>query len=230
MKKILTLVIFTILVSQFSFAQDCKMYFPEKKGAVLEIKQYDNKGKETETNTYTVKESTVSGGEKTVKMEFNTKTKGTDDGATIDYVVKCKDGKFFVNMESLVAGQMEAYKDMDVEVDADNLEIPSDVKAGQLLNNGSATAVAKTNGMAVMTVKVDVSERKCEGTETVTTPAGTFECVKITYKSYSKIGFMKVQATCIDWYCEGVGPVKTEVYNKKGKKVSYSILNKATGL
>jgi hypothetical protein len=72
---------------------------------------------------------------------------------------------------------------------------------------------------------VNLSNRKCAAIESVTTPAGTFECYKITQDVEAK-AIVKVLATDITWLAEGVGVVKSESYDKKGKLMGSSQLTK----
>jgi hypothetical protein len=60
--------------------------------------------------------------------------------------------------------------------------------------------------------------------EDVTTPAGTFNCVKISYDIETKT-FMTMRASGIEWYAKDVGVVRSESYNGKGKLTGYSVLN-----
>ena len=77
-----------------------------------------------------------------------TDTKSTDDGyagrmvgeifddkeksiGKLDYELKCAGDNFYVSMNSMLSNeQMKAYTDMDVSVDGDFLELPSNLSAG----------------------------------------------------------------------------------------------------
>lgn len=58
-----------------------------------------------------------------------------------------------------------------------------------------------------------------EGHETLTTPAGTFDCIKVSYRAKIKM-FLFSEATYItEWYAENIGLVKS-IEMDKNKKIS----------
>jgi hypothetical protein len=74
-----------------------------------------------------------------------------------------------------------------------------------------------------MTMTVKVYNRKVEAIENITTPAGSFECSKITYNIDTKVG-LSVKLTGIEWVSKNVGVVRSESYNTKGKLQGYTLL------
>ena len=79
--------------------------------------------------------------------------------------------------------------------------------------------------MNFMTMKFDIKNRKVEKKDSITTPAGTFECYKITYNMDMKTMF-KRSIKVTQWLASGIGLVKTETYNQKGELEGYSELTK----
>ncbi len=77
-----------------------------------------------------------------------------------------------------------------------------------------------------MNMNVIIENRKVEAKETITTPAGTFECYKISSEISSKVAFVNQKFKSVDWFAKGVGMVRTETYDKKGKLESYALLTK----
>lgn len=68
-----------------------------------------------------------------------------------------------------------------------------------------------------------VTNRKVIGKESVTTPAGTFECYKISYDIATKMMInMKTKAT--EWYARGTGLIKSETYSTDGKLMGSNVL------
>ena len=61
-----------------------------------------------------------------------------------------------------------------------------------------------------------ITNRKVEAIETITTAAGTFDCVKISYDVESKMMFT-IKAKGAEWYALETGLVKSESYDAKGK-------------
>ena len=84
------------------------------------------------------------------------------------------------------------------------------------------------NSPIPMTMNISITNRKIVGKESVTTPAGTFECDKITsdltVETKMAIGFTLSFST-VEWLAPKVAVVKSESY-KKGKLQGYSLLAK----
>lgn len=139
--------------------------------------------------------------------------------------VDCKDGiLYFSSSEYLDPSAMSAYESMEVEVDATHMEIPLNATTGTRLKDGSVSAVVRNKGMKIVAISLKVFNRRVEAIETIETPAGSFKCIRSSYDALSEIGFAKVDMSGIEWHNPGVGTIRTETYNKKGKLLSYTVL------
>ncbi len=101
--------------------------------------------------------------------------------------------------------------------------LPYDLIPGDTLENahGSVTAVG-------MTMNVDVTERKVIGSEVLTTPAGTFDCVIVSEHKVEK-GMMRNRITTAHtWYARGVGMVRHDTYDKRGNLETSEALQSIT--
>jgi hypothetical protein len=75
---------------------------------------------------------------------------------------------------------------------------------------------------------VTITDRKVVGKESVTTPAGTFDCFKITSNSTIKtktVVGITMEFSAIEWLAPKAAIVKSESY-KKGKLQGYTLLTK----
>lgn len=113
---------------------------------------------------------------------------------------------------------------MDVTIEADNLTYPSVLKVGEKLDDGQLVMKVKTDGMTIATITLTVHNRKVEAKESITTDAGTFSCYKISYDITNKVGFITTNLSVIEWMAHGVGLVKSETYNRRGRLTGYSKL------
>ena len=73
---------------------------------------------------------------------------------------------------------------------------------------------------------VNISGAAYMGNETISTTAGKFNCVKISYLQRTKIVLKTTTLRITEWYAEGVGLVKSEAYDTKGKLDSKTLLVK----
>ncbi len=218
------LLLLMVVYSSLSFAQECNSYFPQEKGKVLEYRDLDKKGKETGRMTREVVERRLQGSVLSVQIkETHTPKKG--NSTTVKYSVKCEDGLAFVSMEGYAMGQpqMSAYNNMSTEIEADNLEIPNDAKVGDDLGVGKVKATVYNENIKMFSLDFKILDRKVDAFEKLTTNAGTFDCMKIT--SHTEMHMMiTIKTTTVEWYAKDIGVVKSEVYSKKGKLMSSTVL------
>lgn len=201
----------------------CEGYYPSDKGVKMEITNYNAKGKPESVLTTTVVDVITLGDVTTWKLHGTSKDEKGKNTFDIDYDASCKNGTFFINMKNMITGdQMKAYENMDVKISADNLDFPVHPSPGQTLNDGHLTMEISLNGMGMPGFRIDIVNRKVEGMESITTPAGTFECVKISYDFVMK-SIVKIEGHSIQWFSKNNGMIRSESYRKE-KLQGYSEL------
>lgn len=207
-------------------AQDCRLYFPDKVGSVREMKSFDAKNKLTSVSRQEVLDKKISGNDVKIKVRSSVYTPDEEEVSTIEMEIACEDGVFKFDMKNFMDPKtMEAYKEMSVEMSGDQLAYPSKISQGDKLSDGTFKMVVKNNLITVVTITTNISNRSVEAIESVTTEAGTFTCFKIRYNLMMKAGFITTNASAIEWITEGVGVVRSESYNKKGKLAGYTVLS-----
>ena len=225
--KLLSLIIilFTAFISISQ--EECKPYMPISVGSTWEITNYSKKDKESGKISYEL----LAIAETDSSTLFTIKAVSYDDKEEVtyenEYTAECVNGIFKLDMSVFVNGEaMAAYKDMEVEMDASEFNIPTMEEAvGTTLDDGQLTMKIASNGVQMYTMTIYVTDRAVEARESLTTSAGTFDCIKITQKVTTKM-IVKIQATSKEWYAENIGMVRSESYNKKGKLTGYSVLTK----
>lgn len=86
--------------------------------------------------------------------------------------------------------------------------LPSDMAPGDVL--ADVHAFVKALGL---TMKISVTERKALRYETITTPAGTFDCIVVRERKVEK-GMGRNRHTVADtWYARGIGMVRHDTYS-----------------
>ncbi len=225
MKTYLLFITYFLLVHINLIGQDCKAFVPYEVGTKAEVTTYDKKGKVIGTSQSELMD--VQETEDTTKYIVH--YKGFDKDGKLqyesDFNYKCINGEFIMDMSSFMSSeQMDAYKDMEVKVSTEQIYIPSNYKVGEILNDGFIKFNISGNSPVNMDFKVTVENRKVEAVESVDTPAGKFNCVKISQDVVTK-SIMSFTMPSVEWYAEGVGNVKSESY-RKGKLVGYTELTK----
>ena len=74
--------------------------------------------------------------------------------------------------------------------------------------------------------EINISGAAYMGEEKVSTTAGKFDCIKISYLKRTKIVLKTETVRVTEWYAEGIGLVKSESYNSKGEPDGKTILVK----
>jgi hypothetical protein len=222
MKKLIFLSLFGICFYSLMSAQKCEFYFPQTKGAELVYKNYDKNGKLTGTSSQKVSDYQVTsiGAEATIAVK-STDAKGKTSESQMK--VKCEAGIFYFDMKGYLSSDPSAFQGMDVKMDFQNLEMPSNLKAGDKLKDGWIKMDVSNAGMKMMSMEIDIINRLVVGKESVTTPAGTFECFKITQTASTKAP-MKYESKSSVWVCPGTGMIKTENFSSDDKPAGSTIL------
>ncbi len=223
--------IFIAMLSFFAFSTfaqpDCKPYVPYEVGAKWELTSYSPKGKEEGKIAYELIDKIERDNGYTYTIKSTSFDKKGKEVFTNEFNAYCKDGKFEFDMAmKMDNAAMQSYQNMEMEMDASEFELPSmDAEVGTTLKDGTLEVKVGSNSISMFTMTVLITDRKVEAKEEIETPAGTFNCLVLTQKSTTKM-LVKVEASSKEWYSEGVGLVRSEYYNKKGKLNGYSELTK----
>ncbi|TRX57721.1 hypothetical protein FNH22_15030 [Fulvivirga sp. M361] len=220
-KNLLLSVAICLTVNVVTYAQ-CNPFFNFKEGSKWELTNYNGKGKIEGRQENEIKELKANGDGWDASLHMVLYDK--KDRVVYDKNIEmgCAAGVVTLDMTRLISDeQLEAFQDMNMKLEMDNIEIPSGLEVGMTLDDGSVILT----GDLPMTVKVTVTDRKVESKENITTPAGTFECYKISYKVATKM-LMNIESTGVDYISKNVGMVRTETFNKSGKLVGYSEITK----
>ncbi len=202
------------LTNLYCFSQNCTDFYYMQNNKTVEITITNKKGKETGKNVYTISNVQQSGGTITsiVNSEF-IKSKG-DTVSKATNNIKCVGGIIMMDMKMFIpSAQEEQMGTTSASAQSAYLEYPSNMKEGDELKDGQFGMDFKTQSGIGAHINIDITKRKVQGKESVTTPAGRWNCFKITYHSkvVMKIGIgIPVNMDVTEWYAPGFGVVKTE--------------------
>lgn len=227
MKTRILLITTLLLCAVSTTAQNnCSRFYPMEEGTAFEYTMYNKKGKTDGVTSYKVTSVENNGDSTMATMDISfTDDKGKDVYNT-DYSFTCTGNMVTIDYESLMPQQMlEQYGDMEMDITGTDLEIPNDLSVGQLLEDANVTLKISMGGIN-MTTTVDMTNRKVEKQESVTTPAGTFDCYVLYSDTESKMMMAKQSFPSRVWLAEGVGMVKQETYKKNGDLMNSMQLTK----
>jgi hypothetical protein len=147
------------------------------------------------------------------------------------YNYKCDGRNIYFDVASAMPGSTAT--DRNTHFEASVMEYPIAITAGQTLPDATGTMRMEKNGKTT-TMKYHYKDRKVEAKEKVTTPAGSWDCYKITNRVDVEVDFPgmsdkakkmmetmtnQMKSTGITWFSPDLGIVKMELY-QNGKLVS----------
>jgi hypothetical protein len=191
------------------FAQDCSQYMFMKKNRVIESTSYNKKGDVLRKVVSTVTNITTTNGVTTasVSAEYFDKSGKSDGKKSIAY--KCDGSKFMMDIGGGGTGKAGASDKLSVS----SLEYPTDMKVGDHLSGATSEMENKIGG-TITTATSQITDRTVVGKENITTPAGTWSCLKITYKTTVTLKGYKMAPQTIEsaeWYAPNFGIIKFQI-------------------
>jgi len=202
-----------LLCSLATFAQDCVGYYFLQNNKTIEMAILNKKGDQSAKQVYTVSNVNNSGDATTADLTSEMFDKKGKSMAKSNAKIKCTGGIMMVDMKMSIPTQAGG-PSVNSDVKAENIfiEYPSSMNIGDALKDATMHMDMDNNGMK-QSVDMEVFDRKVEGKEKITTPAGSWDCYKISYKSKMRIKTMgigmpmNIEGT--EWFAPGFGVVKT---------------------
>jgi hypothetical protein len=191
-------------------------------GAEMNAKSYDAAGKELSSMHTKVQEVKDENGMTVAYVEASD-TSNAKHIINMKYNYKCDGKSIYVDIASMMRS---AVQEKDANFEASLMEYPIDVTAGETLPDASGT-MAMEKGGKKMTMKYYYKDRKVEAKESITTPAGTWDCFRISNRVEMEIDFPgldekakkmmqsmtnQMKTTGITWFSPDFGIVKMELY------------------
>ncbi len=209
--KIIMISFFSLCVS-LAYTQDCNSYYFLQNNKTIEMTFYNKKGEPNGKQVYSVSDVTNSGGAITAKVNSETFDKKGKSIVKAINIIKCQNGMMMMDMKMNLP-QTSTGTDANAQASNIFIEYPASMKTGDALKDASMHIDVENNGMK-QSIDMQVTDRKVQGKETITTSAGTWDCYKITNKTKMKIKTMgigvPVNIENTEWFAPGFGVVKTE--------------------
>jgi hypothetical protein len=222
-----------LFTSSGFIASDCATFEPFTKGTQYTTTEYGPTGTVKGTIDGTVNAVVVEGAKTTSTIHVIARNAEGKQEDVFSYNFVCEGGTIRMDLSALATqlAKTNNSSESETSVQGDALEYPAGMTVGQTLPGGSFTMRMKTKS-SVSVIKVIVKERKCVAIDTLTTPAGTYECYKITsvVVSTARMGGIEIpvpSSQSIDWFSYKAGAVRTEQHSE-GKLDGYTELTRFT--
>lgn len=228
MKKILVVFILIYIYSHLLFSQNNHLvFFPNTEGAMMIHRTFSSDDQLVASIVYRIKQSYEYDTKKNIEIGYTAldNLNNIIDRGDLDALYF--EGDLFLQMpnrvmssdiiETLGSNTMLVGNYMDYP---DGFDSPFD---GNFEMPVGEYTIRSKNGKRE-NLRVRIYDRKHEGKEEITTPAGTFDACKITFK-FDCIKNNRINThTGVEWYAKGAGIVRSETYNEDGELENYTVL------
>lgn len=213
--------ILLLALSTVQAQESCSTFYTFDEGVTFEYSSYNKKGKlQGMTRSEISNIEDIENGKKAILTSTIMDKKG-EEQMSGQYEVFCRNNVLQMDVSGILNPTMqEAFAGMEVTIEGNALEIPSSLEVGMALPDANTTISAGTGGLTLVNMTVTIKDRKVEGMEKITTPAGTYDCYKLSQTSEVKM-MMSREYKSVDYFAEGVGMVRSEMYDKRGNLDSY---------
>ena len=230
MKRILFLTAASAIALNLASAQTPEPFFPSKAGTVLEYEMRDgatgkplmftrdslsgftgdfSKGGAVVVNTTRYADDTLT-------VRANEVMKFEDFEVIYDYAASMEESLGDMIRQSLsIAGAREAdLAEVDkmmeeVSMTGESRGIPAELAVGMELPDYDVSIK-----VMFVTTKMNCKDRKVTARETVTTPAGSFDCFVVEEKTTVRTMMVNEKSNSKTWYARGIGMVRQEMWNR----------------
>ncbi|WP_421919339.1 hypothetical protein [Marinifilum sp.] len=211
------------MISTLCFGQRDHSYMPSKRNFKIKYVNYDHKNRKTYTAIWQLAGKTK---DAYGKIRYNIESEITTIKQNTFYQYfhfTSKDSNFYIGAERYLDPiKLDSYQNMVVKIDADSVALPLNPIKDQLLPEATCQAdILRGTGSVLMSMTVLLVNRRVEGIENIETPAGKFNCYRISSDKITFSGISKTKTRLIEWYAINVGLIRMEEYHKKGKLLSY---------
>ena len=220
MKKML-LVIVALLACHTMQAQ----YFCTTQGTELHYVNYDEAGQSLSNETVTVYNVVKNASGESAQYLAKIVTNKTKNNTSYTLYNWNYDGNVTTCQEDLMYGPY-------IKSDSDPAKYDSKARqamAEELKLKGDNSFTIKKHASAGESIPdrtYSLIFNMLKNEEKVSTTAGKFDCIKISYLKRTKIVLKTETVRVTEWYAEGIGLVKSESYNTKGEPDGKTILVK----
>lgn len=223
--RIIYSILILLSISLSSFAQRESTYLPSKRNFRIKYVTYDAKGRREYTEIWQLVGKMKREGVINYNIESELTTRKYNRFYQYFRLVN-RDSVFYVGAERYMdPRKLEAYQRMVIKISSDSVAIPTKPEIGQMLPESSCEAsILRGTGDVMMSMNVLLINRKVDATEVISTPAGRFNCYRISSDKLVFSGISKNKTKIIEWYAVNVGLVRMEERQAKGKLISYKVI------
>ncbi|WP_210464624.1 TapB family protein [Rufibacter roseolus] len=211
------------MVPGAALAQNCLQPLGLAKNTEF-VFQVTDKGRNKGTlNNKVVQQVTDKDGAYVTTFKSARRNKSNRPETAEEYHIRCVNDTVYLDAMLLLREQvMKAFEGKDFDFTPVDIAYPQQMKIGQKLPDGKLGVKVRSSSVNITQISMVATDRKVEAIEKVTTPAGTFDCYKITYNYEVNLDAMGLPLRDVfkveEYFSLEHGLIKCQYYNKRGKK------------
>ncbi len=223
--RVLYTILILLSISSSSFAQRDNTFLPSKRNFKIKYVTYDCKDRREYSEVWQL----IGKSKQNKLIQYNIESEITTRKQNTFYQyfrLVSKDSIFYIGSERYLNPiKLDSYQRMVIKINSDSVAIPIRPKIGQMLPEATCQAcILRGTGSVLMSMNVLLVNRTVDAIESISTPAGTFNCYKIATEKISYSGIRKRKTKLFEWYSINVGLVRMEEYHSNGKLISYKLI------
>jgi len=229
MKKVL--LIFLFFYTHCLQSQDCKYFLPFQVGKGVQYQTYNSRGKITGTVDYIIDSIASVDSLSIAFIKYLSLDLKGNEISVMEFKYKCNGTELRIDPISMISPELiEPYRDMDIQIDNEELIVPSLLTINQKLKDAACNIKIFEESRKLAEMNFKCQGRKIISLDSITTPLGVYPCYRISCETSltvttSMVPYI-VEMNVNEFFSEGTGIIRIENFDRKGKLLGYSLLNK----
>ncbi|GAB2535546.1 TapB family protein [Rufibacter soli] len=206
-----------------SWAQDCLQPLGLTKGTQF-VYQVTEKGRNKGTlSNQVTQQAKAEDGAYVTTFKSTRQGKTNRSQSAEEFRIRCTNDTLYLDAMLLLREQaLKAFEGKDFDYLPTDIAYPQQLKVGQRLPNGGLGVRVRSANTTITKMSMVAQNRQVVGRETIKTPAGTFDCFKITYEYAVVMDAMgmalKDTYKVEEYFSLEHGLIKCQFTTKTGKK------------
>lgn len=212
MKKFIVLIT-CLFITLRLIAQDCSQYYYMQKNKTIEMSSYDEKGQLIGKGMQKVTDVTTNNGTVTAIVVAESFDKNGKSRGKTSIAYKCSGGGISMDMNFNNKPKYGQTAKTTDNINVSSMEYPAGMKVGDHLKDVTVVVNEGTGSDAIIATS-KITDRTVVAKENVTTTAGNWTCLKITYKTTTTVKGYNMPPQVMEtteWYVPNFGIVKTQL-------------------
>ncbi|MEM1216737.1 MAG: hypothetical protein AAGJ82_13670 [Bacteroidota bacterium] len=208
-----------ILLRPAGAQDDCSSVADYPAGKAWAYRWYDSAGKLTYLTAHRVRQRDTSAQLSTITVEIVNAFEDTVYQG--QYQVRCtSEGLYQDLLAKLTPDMLRSLAGVDLRTEEVGWRLPLGLQPGDRIPQAYSHLTGYNNGSKLLELDLAIGPVDILTNENLTTPAGSFPCVALAYELWIT-QLVRKRFRLRDWFSPGVGVIRREVFDRRGKYFGY---------